>query len=798
MKYFYSKKLSTSFLYPILFTVFTILILTTIYDAYNHKQRLMNALAEQADSLLNISASSAQDAFWSYNDESLKKIGDALFDYKEVIEVVILDENARIIYKHKRNTAITHQSYLFPRFVQQVYKDTQKIGEIQVVFTTYYLNKAIKNEVLSRFIQTIIVNFIIFVIILLLSRTLTKSIDEIDEGVKAFSEGNVNSRIHVKNNHEIGELAYRINRLFDTIIENSKKLSDNYFTLQHKEELLRVAEERYRYAVEGSNDAIWDWNLLTGDYYISARGAKILGLSENELMDLSTWNSFLYPEDKASFEHFHAGFHHEPDSYREFQFRIIGKSGEIRWLFCRGKGILDQSNRLIRVSGFYTDITERIKAEESINQLAYYDVLTGLPNRAMLFQYLEKLFTSPNSAVTNNISGTLLFIDLDDFRTINDTKGHVVGDQMLVQVAKDLKAEIKCDIITRIGGDEFVIIQKDCDDAQAIKLSNEIINVIRAPKVLNGYEFNLSCSIGISLFPKDGSDIDTLLMKADTAMYKAKDHGKNQFKFFEQSMNDQIVHKISMHHDIRQGLLNKEFILFYQPQVEVETGKVVGVEALVRWQHPTLGLLSPIHFIELAEETGLIIPLGEYILRTACAQSTEWEKTGYKNISMSVNISAKQFNKKTLVDDILKIIDETQMRTDLLNLEVTETVAMENLESSIAIMNSLKEKGIVFSLDDFGIGYSSLTYLKTMPFNYLKIDKQFVQSVQHDNYEEVVIKAIIEIAHSMNLTVIAEGIETKDQLQPLINYKCDHVQGYYFSPPLPKNEVEKLLMRHLP
>lgn len=788
------KKLSTSFLLPVLFTIFLTLMMTTIYDAYTSNNRLLNELEEKAAGLLDISSASASDAFWSYNNNSLREIADSLLQYKEITEVTVLDEDGRLIYRVGKSQNINKESYRLLHLTKSVYKDGPRIGEFHVEVTTYYLAEEIKNDIISGFIQTIIIIFIIFIIILLLSRNITDSIDRINESVTAFSEGDTESRISIKNRHEISALSSKINTMFDTIVEGSKKLSENYLALQNKEEALRITEERFRYAVEGSNDAIWDWNLLTGEYYVSSRGAKIIGLTGNEIIDLSTWMSFIHPQDIPQFQYFLDGFMHQPDSYRQLEFRVTGSNGEIRWLFCRGKGILNQEKQPIRVSGFYTDITERIKAEEAINRLAYYDVLTGLPNRALLLNHLKKLFIDQKSS---SHSGALLFMDLDDFKTINDTKGHAVGDQILVEVAKELNAGIKCDIIARFGGDEFVILLTDCDASHAGRVSEEIIDLIKTPRIINDHEFTLSCSIGIAFFPEDGTDIDNLLMKADSAMYQAKEQGKDQFKFFEQSMNDQMVERLQLQKEIRQGIINKEFILHYQPQVDLKTGRVIGVEALVRWNHPSRGLLSPMYFIELAEETGLIIPLGEYILKIACRQSVAWEQEGHRNIIMSVNMSARQFIKKTLVKDILKIIKETNMRPELLNLEITETLAMENLESSVKVMKRLRAKGIAFSLDDFGTGYSSLTYLKNMHINYLKIDKHFVQNIHDKNFEEVLIKAIIEIAHSMNLIVVAEGIETIEQIEALKNYNCDQAQGFYFCKPLPSGEVEKTFSRYL-
>ena len=785
-----NKKLSTSFLYPIIFTVFVILMLLTVYDAFYNRERLIGELKTNADRILNISAAAAADAFWNFNEVSLSKIGDSISSYDEVAFVNILNENNEVVYEVRKEGPNYQDDNLYPVFIRAVFKDDIKLGEIRLGFTTYYLTQKVRNAIIAGFAKTIIVIVCILLLILLLSRNITASLDNVADGVKVFANGDRSRRISVKNNKEIRQLADRINHMFDVIVQTDEELKVNYLALQNKEEALRITEERYRYAVEGSNDAVWDWNLLTDEYYISSRGAQMIGLSENEEINLSLWTSFVHPEDIGQFEYYLESFKQKTSSYRQIQFRMIGSKGDIHWVFCRGKGILDHNKQLIRISGFYTDITERKTAEEAINHLAYYDVLTGLPNRAMLYEHINKIFIEHNHAPSG---GALIFLDLDDFKTINDTQGHMVGDQVLVSIANEFKEEIECDAIARIGGDEFVIVKKDCDINQVTQLTNEIINLIRMPKVVDGNEFNLSCSVGIAIFPEDGTEIGTLLMKADSAMYQAKKQGKDQFKFYEQSINDQMVKRLQLQNEIRQGIINKEFEMYYQPQVDMSNGKVIGVEALVRWLHPVLGLLMPGHFIGVAEETGLIIPLGEEILRIACHQSAKWEKQGYHDITMSVNISAKQINKKNIIQDILDIIEETQMRPELLVLEITESIAMENIDTTVEIINCLKEKGITFSMDDFGTGYSSLNYLKNIPVNHLKIDKQFVQSLDQRNFEEIVIKAIIEIAHSMNLLVVAEGIETLAQKEKLIQYQCDLAQGYYFSRPIPRQEVELIL-----
>ncbi len=642
-------------MYPIIIAIFILPLLLTIYDAFQNKTHLLNELNSNADQLMNISAAAAEDAFWTYNNISLEQIANAVSEYKEVAIINILDENNRVIFGTNKKGNQYEAFYLNPLMVREVYREDVKIGEIHIVFTSYYLNREINAEILLGFTRTLVISFITLVIVFFLTRNITLSIDNIDSGVQAFAEGDIDTRIQVKDKHEIKRLADRINRMFQTIVEADIKLKANYVKLHH---------------------------------------------------------------------------------------------------------------------------------------LAYYDALTGLPNRAMLFDHVNKLFSDQNQ---KSIAGALIFMDLDDFKTINDTKGHPVGDQVLIQLASQLQEGISHDLIARIGGDEFVFLLKDCNISQVNYLAGEIINLVRKPREINEYEFLLSCSIGIVTFPEDGSEIDTLLMKADSAMYQAKMGGKDQYKFYDQSINDQMVKKINMQNEIRQGIMNKEFLLHYQPQIDLGSGKLIGVEALVRWQHPIHGLLMPGDFIGLAEETGLIIPLGEYILKSACAQSVEWENKGIEDVKMSVNISAKQINNKNIVYDILRIVEEMQMKPEQLMLEITESIAMENLDHTLSVMNNLREKGISFSLDDFGTGYSSLNYLKNIPIHHLKVDKQFVQNLGRQSFEDVVVRAIIDIAHSMNLIVVAEGIETSEQKEALISYNCDLAQGYYFSRPIPKQEVEVLM-----
>lgn len=792
MKRVLSYRISVAFLYPIILTVFTVLMLITVKDTFVEHSNNMEKMEKNTEELLNIASAAAADAFWSYNNITIEDLGDRLSEYDEIASIKLIDEENNVVYEKVKDTAPYKENYLIPMSERKIYKKDRLIGRIQLVYTNYYLEQETKQSIAYGFKKTITIIAIIWIIIVFTSRNITLSIEKIAYGVKVFSEGNIVDRIHIKSNLELKKLADRINKMFDTIVESRVKLLENYNTLQEKEEALRITEERYRYAVEGSNDAIWDWNLITSEFFVSKRGSHMVGLTEDDEINLDTWMDRVLPTDREDFERFLHHFHNINDNYGQLQFRMIGDNGTTRWLHCRGKGIYDQDARLIRVSGFFTDITERIESEESINRLAYYDVLTGLPNRAMLYKEMTHQFVQSENMST---STALLYMDIDDFKTINDIKGHQVGDKVLVKIAKDLISEINCDAIARIGGDEFVIICRDCDENGARKVAYNIINVVSRPLTIDGSEFNISCSIGITIYPKDGTDIDEILMNADNAMYLAKDHGKNQFEFYEQSMKDALVRKIERQNEIRRGISNKEFILYYQPKVDLVTGYILGVEALVRWNHPTRGLLLPGEFIGIAEESGLIIPLGEAILETACEQSKKWEQEGIKDLTIAVNMSGKQFKKKEILQDVTRILEQTCMRPELLIIEITESIAMEDVNRTICLMNSLKEKGIKFSLDDFGTGYSSLNYLITLPIDNVKIDKQFVQNLNKHNFEEVVVKAIIEIAHSIGLSIVAEGIEEKEQQDALISLGCDQGQGYYYSRPISQEDIKGLLIK---
>ncbi|MFQ5472309.1 MAG: EAL domain-containing protein, partial [Dehalococcoidia bacterium] len=470
------------------------------------------------------------------------------------------------------------------------------------------------------------------------------------------------------------------------------------------------------------------------------------------------------------------------------------KSGELYWASAVIAPVLDEEGAVVHYVGLQEDVTKRKEAEDAIGHLAFHDPLTGLPNRRL---FTDRLALALTQARRTRDAVAVLFLDLDHFKTVNDTAGHGKGDELLQSVGQRLTKVVRDgDTVSRLGGDEFTVLLPGISQVEdAAEVAERILEEFRGPWVLDGYTFHLTISIGIGLYPDDGEDAKTLLTNADTALYRAKAQGRDNFQFYYSEMNASILERTDLEADLRGALEREEFVIHYQPQVNITTGRVVGMEALVRWQHPDRGLIPPVEFIPLAEETGLILPLGERLLRTACEQHKAWREAGLPSIRMAVNLSARQFKSRKLTATVSRILEETGLDPGFLQLEITEGVAMQDMEATTAILRALREVGVEVALDDFGTGYSSLGYLANFPIDVLKIDRSFVSDLPMDESAVAITTAIITLAHSLNLSVIAEGIETDEQLAWLKTHGCDEFQGYLFSKPLPAGEIETLLGR---
>ena len=459
--------------------------------------------------------------------------------------------------------------------------------------------------------------------------------------------------------------------------------------------------------------------------------------------------------------------------------------------------LTDEHGKITHFISSGKDITESIQTQERLHHLAHHDALTGLPNRIL---FVDRLKHALIRAERRKRAVAVMFLDMDRFKIVNDTLGHEAGDRLLQAMAARLHACVReGDTVARFGGDEFAGFLSDVASPEDVALVvTKFLDALAPPFMIDGHELFISGSIGISLYPEDGTDTQTLMKNADTAMYRAKQRGGNIGEFYHQEMTVHAVTRLSRETGLRRALEKQEFVLHYQPQFDLSGGDVVGFEALIRWENIESGAILPADFIPLLEETGLIVPVGEWILRTACAQHHAWQAAGLPSLRMAVNISSRQFDANALMQTIKTVMQEEHMLPEFLELEITESILMKSAEPDIEALQALSSMGMRFAIDDFGTGYSSLTYLKRFPINILKIDKAFVHDITVNLDDAAIVRAIITMAHSLGMKTVAEGVETREQLDFLRTQGCDYAQGFYFSPPLPGAEIEHLLKVNLP
>jgi diguanylate cyclase (GGDEF)-like protein/PAS domain S-box-containing protein len=566
--------------------------------------------------------------------------------------------------------------------------------------------------------------------------------------------------------------------------------------LKRAQQVARKSEERLRLVLQGSNDASWDWDVATGEVYYSPRWWNMLGIDlDAPPTNEELWRTRLHPEDRASVEGKVAEFLPGNIESFELEFRMLHSDGHYVPILSRGFVLRDAAGKPIRLSGTNTDLTERKRAEERVHYLAYYDTLTDLPNRQLLMVQLRRALQS--CAQTAQF-GALLLFDLDRFKLLNDTLGHYKGDRLLKLVAARVRTCVRdSDVLARFGGDKFIVMcenlgaDADAATAHIQVIGGRILAGFNEPFPLDGTPFRTSCSIGVALFDPTTTSDDDVLKRADLAMYEVKASGRNALRFFDRSMQTAIDARTVLEKDLREALDRDELVLHFQPQLD-QHGKVVGAEALVRWQHPRRGLLSPAEFIPLAEETNLIQNLGSWVLRTGCRTLREWEGRGpLGHLWLSVNVSAAQIYQPGFDRQVIDLVEKSGIRPETLKLELTESLLATNIEKAIESMASLRAHGIRFSLDDFGTGYSSLGYLQRLPLNEIKIDRSFVRDVLTNPNDATIARIIISLAKQLGLAVVAEGIEDEGQLQFLRAEGCEFFQGYLLGRPVPIREFEK-------
>ena len=456
--------------------------------------------------------------------------------------------------------------------------------------------------------------------------------------------------------------------------------------------------------------------------------------------------------------------------------------------------LTDENNKITHFVATGRDITERKQIHERLQYLAHHDVLTGLPNRTL---FIERMDYTLKRCARESGKIALLFLDIDHFKNINDTLGHEVGDLLLKQLALRLQETLReCDLIARIGGDEFLILLDNISSIDDITyIAKKILTVFSSAFRIEERELFVTTSIGISVSPTDGSDTQTLLKNADIAMYRSKEQGRNTFQFYSADMSSRALQRLSLETSLRYALENDEFTLYYQPQLSLHTHKIIGVEALLRWQHPEIGMVSPLDFIPLLEETGLIKPVGEWIIKTACHQARQWHIDFDNSLKVAINISNHQINSGELKNTLEKILKETEVDSTMIELEITESAIMEDTPLTRSVFNAIDKMGFQIALDDFGTGYSSLSYLQRYPFDTIKIDRSFIRDITSNDDDAAITKAIIAMANNLNLAVVAEGIETEEQLQFLEESRCDVIQGFHVGRPVPAEEITLLFNR---
>ena len=568
----------------------------------------------------------------------------------------------------------------------------------------------------------------------------------------------------------------------------------------HAERALWVSEERYALAVNGANDGIWDWDLVTGTAYFSPRWKAMLGLRPEEVGNsIEEWFSRVHPDDgsglrKALDSHVagnHAHFQHEH--------RIIGKDRAPIWVLARGLAVCDANGRATRMAGSLTDITARKRAEEQLLHDALYDALTQLPNRTLFLDHLG--LAMEQSRRRKGTVVALLFIDLDRFKNINDSLGHSVGDELLVELARRLTHFLRPgDTVARLGGDEFAILLNDIHGpGDATRVAERVQDLIRERITIGGREVFTSASIGVALSNASYKAPEEILRDADTAMYRAKAAGRGCYQVFDQTMHRSVVALLKLETELRQAVEKRQFLMHYQPIVSLEDTRIVGFEGLIRWRHPERGLVSPTRFIAVAEETGLIVPIGWWVMEEACRHAREWQELVPSDppLYVSVNVSGKVVMQPDVYERVAAILDATGLPPTSLRLEITENVIMDHGDVVLDKLAQFHKMGVQFSVDDFGTGYSSLSYLQRFSYDTLKIDRSFISGMDATSDASAIVKTIVALANMLKINVVAEGVETAVQLERLREIGCSHAQGFWFSKPVDRSAAHEMLL-HAP
>lgn len=644
-------------------------------------------------------------------------------------------------------------------------------------------------------------------------------IQTVRQGVQKIGEGELTFRIALSGEDEVGQVAANFNRMADSLQVRSMQIrvqqaqledeiaerkeaearlrelnAELEARIQERTAALKLSEERYAVAVRGANDGLWDWDLDTDVLHLSTRWKAILGYDESELADRpESWLERIHPEDAQRVrEALAAHLQGRSESFAA-EYRLRHRDGTQRWVLSRGLALRDAKGRAYRIAGSLSDVSDRKVIEHQLIHEATHDPLTGLPNRAhfrdLLAQALER------TRRRNDRPLAVLFVDLDRFKVINDSLGHHSGDQLLITTADRIASCLRDgDVVARLGGDEFaLVIAAVHDQHDAAIVAARIQNAISTPIQIEGHDVFTTASIGIALSLTGEDSPEEMLKRADLAMYQAKARGKARHEFFDAQAGAGQIAALHLEVDLRKAVETEQFVLHYQPIVSMTTHEITGVEALVRWQHPERGLVLPGEFIRIAEETGLIVPLGDWVLKTACRQASAWHAAGWPHLRMTVNVSVAQLHHPGFIDQVRRAILDSSLPTPALELEITESAALSDVDQTLQALLALRLLGVSIAIDDFGNSYSALGYLKQLPINTLKIDRSFVTHIFEERNDSAIVSAIVAMASVLNINVVAEGVENMDQYDVLAGHRCGEVQGFLLSRPAPSEAITRLL-----
>ena len=577
----------------------------------------------------------------------------------------------------------------------------------------------------------------------------------------------------------------RLSRLFPAVRRALDEAAERA-ERRRAEEALRESEERYTLAVRGASDGLWDWDLRTGELYLSPRWKEILGYATDEIgATPEEWLGRVHPSETTALTAQLRAHLDGSTPHFEFEHRLRQRDGSYRWVLARGLAVRSAADEAHRIAGSLTDISERKKAEEELRRNAFCDPLTDLPNRAVFEDRLDHAIRIAGRRAGYTFA--VLFLDVDHFKVVNDSLGRAAGDQLLIAFARRLEGFLRPgDTVARFGGDEFVMLLEDIrDEGHATLIADRVLKGVSEPFPVGGHDLRVTASAGLVLKSPTHDSAGAYLRGADAAMYRAKSLGRARWEIFDDKMHARSLALLSLEKDLRHALERLELVIYYQPFVALGSRTITGCEALLRWVHPTRGLLLPAEFIPLAEESGLIVPIGEWVLRTACAQLRTWLRAGLPPLDFSVNLSARQLTHRDLGAVVTKALNDSGLHPSRLKLELTESMVMKSTPQTLQTIDIFKALGVELSIDDFGTGYSSLASLTRFPCSALKIDSSFVRDVTTDSDDAAIATAIISLAHKLRMRVIAEGIETEGHRRFLEGERCDEGQGFLFSRPVP-------------